>query len=427
MCSARPFLVIGSSNGSTNLGDQSMWESAVDTLRAKVGPVPVVTDAMPGWQAPRPEVHILPMLHPEFKRWKGTPRSKLEAGAMLVANRDRGGRARRFANLFAQGRMGGQAAAAWYEAIDSVEAVIVSGAGGITDEFALHGVFGWSAILERAAAQGKPVALIGQGVGPIRSTNIARQAKRLLDVADLITVRDHLSADVVRSISPSSAAIVTADWAIALRVTEDDRKEATYHAQRLAGGVPFSVVSFHDRVTASRSAVDALCHALRGTVERAKARNEVVLGLANSTSIGRGDDRVFMNRLRAGLPENLRESFRVQDIEFRVPVARALFGEGKIVIASRYHPLVFALAEGTPAVGISFDEYYDQKLVGALRWYGEEDRVVRLPNELDRLLHLVNDVTSRIDRAERRASSRRLEAAVTGPLERWLSEHGLTP
>ena len=50
--SGRTWVVLGSANGSTNLGDESMWEAAATALREIEGPVTIITDGPSRWRAP---------------------------------------------------------------------------------------------------------------------------------------------------------------------------------------------------------------------------------------------------------------------------------------------------------------------------------------------------------------------------------------
>jgi len=49
----------------------------------------------------------------------------------------------------------------------------------------------------------------------------------------------------------------------------------------------------------------------------------------------------------------------------------ALAHSASLVITSRYHPAVFAVAAGVPTIGISVDGYTSVKLTGALGNFGQ--------------------------------------------------------
>ena len=60
-----------------------------------------------------------------------------------------------------------------------------------------------------------------------------------------------------------------------------------------------------------------------------------------------------------------------------------LLGRSEGIVSTRYHPIVFALAEGVGAAGLSFDPYYDQKLAGVFRTFDCEEAVFSLGDSID--------------------------------------------
>lgn len=422
----RRMMIIGSSNGSTNLGDQSMWESAVDVSRAVMGNVGVVTDAWSGWAATRADVDVLPMLHEGFRRWRHAPRSKIETALRLIANV---GEVRRglvqSTKFVGDDRELGPVGRRWRARIDGSRAVVISGAGGITDEFALHGVVGWSAIVRRAQRSGLPVALIGQGIGPIVDQRTRNEVRMMLESADLVTLRDGASLEVIRSLGYEGEAVVTADWAIALDVGDSDRIQARHLASEVTGGREYLAVSFHDRATIGKGGRRALVEVMTDIASQAQEHGLAILGIANCTNRGRTDDRIYMRRLFDELPSSVASSCRVMESVLSAPVARAMFGDAKAVVATRYHPIVFSLAEGTPAYGLSFDPYYDQKLGGALGWYGEADHVVDMRDLADVNSDWIAEMLDDQSRSVRLKLSGELLEDVKRPYMAWLEQNVL--
>lgn len=65
------------------------------------------------------------------------------------------------------------------------------------------------------------------------------------------------------------------------------------------------------------------------------------------------------------------ESFVIHDTGDPA-AARFLLGKCDVAIGIAYHFLVFALAEGTPAIGLWSGRYYKDKLEGLFAWYGKQ-------------------------------------------------------
>ncbi len=68
--------------------------------------------------------------------------------------------------------------------------------------------------VEMAYLMGKPLMLYAIGVGPLFNKMSRRYVKTILNWADIITVRDQPSADLIKSINPDVKPVVTADPAV---------------------------------------------------------------------------------------------------------------------------------------------------------------------------------------------------------------------
>ncbi len=56
-------------------------------------------------------------------------------------------------------------------------------------------------------------------------------------------------------------------------------------------------------------------------------------------------------------------------------------GRCRVVVSASYHAVVFALAQGIPAVGLARTPYYSNKLLGLAEMFGAGIQVVRLDRE----------------------------------------------
>ena len=228
------WVVLGSANGSTNLGDECMWEVAVDALRSSVGDVCIVTDGPSDWQVPRRDVVVLPYLYGALRRGFGMP-SRVErlVSAPLAWRRaeaivdGRKSPARRPLSLMHR----------WKSVVQDSQGVVVSGAGAMTDDYAVHGIASWALICEWAAAAEVPVYFVGQGVGPVTGEGRRELAKRALQQARLLTVREPYSHDTARALGVSDEHLsMTPDWACANVPTPADHARAEQLHHELAGG-----------------------------------------------------------------------------------------------------------------------------------------------------------------------------------------------
>ncbi|MDF2144157.1 polysaccharide pyruvyl transferase family protein [Knoellia sp. p5-6-4] len=394
------WVVLGSANGSTNLGDESMWEATVQELRRVRGPVHVYTDGHPAFDAPMSNVTVLPYLHSILRRGSGLVPALAERaisypGRNTYALR----RAAKLATDWSTERL----AAQWRAAIANSVGVIVSGAGAVTDDYAAHGVAAWSLIARWAQEMAKPVGFLGQGVGPLSSPRVRAEAKVMLEIASAINVREAGSVEVIRGLGVRKAVSLSPDWAILNEPEVHDREVASELAHQLFDGKPFFALSWHRRHNTSRRDIAQLSKFGELFVRRALDDRMGVAFLPNMIATGYSDDRATFDLVASTWGSAAREAVKVIRTPIGSRASRAFLGLAIGVVATRYHPLVLSLAEQTPCVGISYDEYYDQKLRGASALFGLSQNVLPLASvEADDVLRCLEashplEVTSELD------------------------------
>lgn len=369
------WVVLSSANGSTNLGDEAMWEATVLVLRGLVGPVRVVTDGHTSFRPHVPDVEVLPYLHLELRRGARLPSGLVER---LVSYPRRNDHAVARARELAASTRPPVAAARWRDAIRSARGLVISGAGAMTDDFAPHGVASWWLAATWARDAGVPVYLLGQGVGPLVDDALRSLAAELVGWAQVANVREEGSARVVTGLRPEVTPVVTPDWAV-LDVPDDtDRARARDHLEAVTGGRPFIALSAHRRHNTTKTQLGALSALLEQLTADALASGLDVLFVPNMIGAGYSDDRATFDLLAASWRPEHRDAVHVVRSALGPRVTRALLADADFLVTTRYHPLVFAFAEGTACIGLSYDAYYDQKLLGASEMFGVHGNVVRV-------------------------------------------------
>lgn len=377
------WIVLGSANGSTNLGDESMWEAAVAAVRNVLGPVRIVTDGPVRWNSPLDNVVVLPNLALTLRRSSIIPIDWTSSALMRfverVVSRPRRNAYARRAAARALRKPWHPSQHDWFNAIKYSDGLVISGAGAINDDYSPHGVSSWGLIVQWAKQLGTPVAIVGQGIGPLTHDHDRKSVAKMLGAAELVTVRERGSQQLVAKLSSTSIVPkVTPDWALTIVPMEDDRALAAELHNKLFAGNPFLVVSVHRRHTTSRRVIDKLALTLEGIVKSARDRGMQTLFVSNMTAEGYSDDRETAQLLIRRWSSENRANLIIQSEPMTPRVTRALLARASGLVATRYHPMVFAFAEGTPCVGISYDSYYDQKLGGLSELFSVSGNVHRL-------------------------------------------------
>ncbi len=213
-----------------------------------------------------------------------------------------------------------------------------------------------------ALALGVPVIKVAQAMGPFRH-RINRWAAKLvlprlrLVVARGAVTRAHLDSLGLRNVADGS------DVALSLRMTEADRDRSARLLPESGGPVigvsPSQVVwKFCERAGIPYLEILAACVA-KWTVEG--CRCVVFPHSARTGAAGtHNNDLPLLRRFAELLPPS--DRIRVIDAELGAGELRALIGRCELLVASRFHAIISAMATGVPAVVIGWSHKYAEVL-----------------------------------------------------------------
>ncbi len=140
--------------------------------------------------------------------------------------------------------------------LDGLKLIALSGGGNLADPFAAH-TLDMLNLIEIATSRQIPVALVGQGIGPLSNPALSKVARKTLPKAAFIAVRDRLTGpELLRKIGVSESRIP---------VTGDDAVELAFNLRTPATGcgigINIRIAQLEDRLT---TAVDAAWHSAAG-------------------------------------------------------------------------------------------------------------------------------------------------------------------
>lgn len=251
------------------------------------------------------------------------------------------------------------------DALAGADALLVGGGG------LLHDHWGWqpetvltsghwglslfAGIPLAAAARGIPVAMLAQGVGPLRSAAAQDFSVAAFEAASLITVRDRESRRTLRTLGIQPGRIhLTADLGLLVPFAH---AVASRHPLALTQGHQVArdrvgvALRFWDRDVEPIRWQQAVAEGLRRFLQTTGAR-AVFVPFQHSTD-PRGDD-ASVARLVAdeiGLPDQC----HIVSGPLTVSAIVETIAGCDLVLAMRYHAAVFGIVAGTPPVGITYD------------------------------------------------------------------------
>jgi len=258
------------------------------------------------------------------------------------------------------------------------DALVVGGAGAITDPFAPLALTVLE-LVHGAAERGIPVALFGQGIGPIEDRELWLRASEGLPRASLIALREgRAGPGILRAMTvPEDRIEVTGDDAVEL---------AHAHGHEAARG---SAIGLSVRVARySGLDVDSLGPAVEAVTTLA-GRRRVQLVPIPISAVANEADAAVIERLTGSAAAFTGMPAPRQPVDLMERIVRC-----RIVVTGSYHAGVFALAAGIPTVGLVGSPYYADKFHGLAHQFGRGCAVVDLgdPDGAGRVASAVDEL-----------------------------------
>ena len=209
--------------------------------------------------------------------------------------------------------------------------VFLSGGGSLLqDVTSVRNVVYYTGVLRMARLSGKPAMMYAQGVGPLRNALSRKLARAAFQGAEIATVRDGDSAQLLRQIGVTRAVEITADpvWNLA-------------PASGIAREPQRWVVALRSWPGYEQSAIANIVKSLRAAAQSKSARLKFL-------PMQPGPDDEILD----GLVENEEKL----DVKGKTPAELvALAASGDLMIAMRLHALIFAASQGVATVALDYD------------------------------------------------------------------------
>lgn len=326
-----------------HVGDEAMAEANVAMLREAGGEdlTITVTSADPAWTAAKLGCAAVP--------WVGFAECDDDRQRLrLLADRDT---ARAIADT------------PLLAAVADADAVIISGGGNINSQWPEH-LFERALVGRTARRHHIPVLITGQTIGP-RLDGVHRDlTAELLVSAHLVGVREPHSAALATELGVGTDALmIQADDSLGLRPAPPDLLPDGFDPGSPDTPKRFIAVTVHPIAAAGDPLVATVARQLAEVADRVGAQLLYVPHVPAAVGpLQRGDTDIAheMARLSGG--------WVLEGAGARG--ARWASAAAWLVVATRYHPVVFATAEATPALALPSDHYTAVKSLGALGHVG---------------------------------------------------------
>lgn len=303
-------------------------------------------------------------------------------------------------------------------AISSADAVVISGGGNLNSTWPEH-IYERAATAQVAVRSAIPYAITGQSIGPHLTGRHGQLVAEILGRAVLVGVREATSHGIARRLgAPADRLAHTIDDAAHLDFAQvsDPLPAGPYIAATFA---PHGGLAELDSLIASAAVL------FDDLAELTDWRVVLVPHESGSPGSQRIDDRTVHQAIANSVT---RAQVDVLDTVTARHAAK-IVASARLVLSTRYHPVVFGMANGVPALGICVDAYTSNKIRGALENYGCAPLAVSVASLVrGELGAIARDVIARegeirrhldkvrvVRRREQEAWWRALRTAVTSP------------
>jgi len=215
-----------------------------------------------------------------------------------------------------------------YKAIKSSDVVISGGGGLLQDKTSSKSFFYYLSIIWLAKKMGKKAVVFAQGIGPVEKNLNKKLMGRVINMADLVTVRDNNSKELLLECDVTKQINVTADIAFLYPFEENEEKKEEY-----------VLISFGKHTT--NPPLELLGEIVNYIKE--KTNQQVLL-----STLFPGRDKEIIEGVANLTDTKIAETSSIEK-------TISIFSNSIFAIGTRYHSLVVSTMKQIPSLGLSYD------------------------------------------------------------------------
>ena len=257
--------------------------------------------------------------------------------------------------------------------IESSNLAIITGGGNLNDSWALAVVLR-RIFSEMAHLAGTPLAVSSQSIGPHLTGNSWRSVHRIIELSECVGVREaglfHTKSPSLEKLRHDKVKVVPDDAMFLLPPKRLNERQIVPELENKTGYV---IVSFHSYPGELRGEVSYFKSCVQLVRDALEVTNLPVVLLPQEGNLNRRDenqcDVLFLQEIQDSFPG--KPVFKA--VSFTVDECLTLISRSKLVISTRYHPVVWALGNGVQACALSVDDYTKAKIYGVMKLFGVED------------------------------------------------------
>ena len=231
-------------------------------------------------------------------------------------------------------------------------------------------------VSEIAHASNTRIVITGQTIGPLYGHSSMRAVQRTLALAQVIGVREAHSLKLCQELIPDQKKVFLNPDDAMFWPDANDRAEMFGDGSKAVGGyVIASFTPWHGFSSTPARHLEVCSDMVKKVHEVTGLPVFLMPQEGRDKSDQRSHDIAFHDLIVSGISNQCITSMRIQSSLDCTRFVR----ESSLVVSARYHPIVFAVGEGVPAIGIAVDHYTHTKLEGVIAMFSNLPAVVPAP------------------------------------------------
>jgi len=236
----------------------------------------------------------------------------------------------------------------------------------------------------------KPVIIYGQSIEQFGNALISSVTKFVLNRVDLITVREGISLDYLKSLGIKPKVILTADAAFLVKSISSEKclrllaEENVYASQRPLVGMTVRKWNFPE-YSDGKTRFSNYLEVMTATIEWLISNmNATVALFPHVIWSPKDDDRIVSSEIVSRIKN--KANIRVLTKDYSPEELKGIIGQMDLFIGTRMHSNIFALSNGIPTIAIS----YQKKTDGIMNMLGMAEYVLDMANlRFDHMVRLI--------------------------------------
>ena len=257
---------------------------------------------------------------------------------------------------------------------------------------------------------GKKVFVCAQSIEPFQNNFLKKITKFVLNRTDLISTREEISFNVLKSLHINTPIYLTADLAFLLDPVTNELAKSLLGKAGIQDNekIKIGVTVTEWRIPGHNSKQKNLqyVNVMKKALDELLKDDVIIVFFPQVVFLNKEDDRILSKKIKNDLDKSKQSRVFVLEDNYTPHELKAMMGKMDIFIGKRLHSCIFALAMNVPSIVIG----YEKKALGIMKMIDNQDNVININSmTADGLVKLVKKLLNEKKQKSKHLSEKILE------------------